>query len=185
MSALNEMIDMLSPLGIYSLSRTSLVYKELKVYAYAFLSITQYINSILREAFVSSAENDGLALKEQLFGSERPDLTVSERRERLITLLSLCSDDFTEDDIRNQLLLSGISNGFTADAQNETFALLSLPQTNDPVELSVYSKAVDKIAPAHLFPLINIGEMTWDSIDGYNHTFWEWDNAAVRFDMIE
>ena len=69
MFVLEQMKDMLYPLGIYSLDDNSLVTCELKVYADEFEKLHERLNTLLSECFISTALSYGLEKAEELFTS--------------------------------------------------------------------------------------------------------------------
>ncbi len=183
MASLEEMKRILAPLGFYDLTEDSIVSKELTVYALEIDKIRNRFAGILREAMIPTAEGKGLAQREKLFGSPHEDLTVQERRDRLIYRLSLMQEDFTNEGIMRALFSLGYNGTVTEDLENETLILEKINGSEDPADYLAVVEGARELLPAHLRFSFNIEAPTWNQLDEQNKSFNERDKASVPWDF--
>ena len=182
---LQQMKDMLSPLGIYSLEEGTLVNAELTVYANAFQKLHQNLSVLLREIFLETAETYGVDMAEDMFGRPNRELSLAARKALLQNYFSMNADDFTYDKITEQLALFGITNPISEDCASESVSVSGLDSVTDLVTLSEYFRIAEDVFPAHLFPDVGIVGLTWNEFDGLNYSFGTWDRMGLRFDLFE
>lgn len=185
MSVLQQMKDMLSPLGVYSLNENSLVMCELTVYASQLEKLHEKLSTLLRECFITTAQGFGLEKVEELFEQPRPDLTVQERREKLCKYMALKNTDFSFEDITTQLKLAGISDAFNVDIQNEALSFPTLIALDDITEKARIINIIKDIIPAHLDIEAGIKAMCWDDFEKLNLSFGALDKMSLRFDAFD
>ena len=185
MSVLQQMKDMLSPLGIYSLDDDSLVMCELRLYASQLEKIHEKLATMLKEIFINTAQDYGIEKTEELFESVRPDLPIEERRNRIRLYLTLNNTNFSRNDIENQLRLAGVFNSFAEDSQNECILFPELIAINDMVDVSKKLNIIESIVPAHLEPDVGISAMCWDEFDSLDLNFGAIDRVNLRFDLFD
>ena len=185
MSVLNQMQDMLSPLGIYSLDDGSLVMCELTVYAAQLEAIHERISEMLRECFVSTAQSYGINRIEELFQRIRPDLTLEERKDRIHMYTTLDNNNFSPDSIRHQLRLVGATSAFIEDAVDEQLTFPELVSASDIVHVAEQLGLIEDIVPAHLHIEAGLREHSWDEFDALDFCFGTLDRMSLRFDAIE
>lgn len=185
MSVLQQMKDMLSPLGVYSLDENSLVMCELKVYASQLEKLHEKLGTLLKECFITTAQGFGLEKVEELFEQPRPDLTIQERRQKLSRYMTLRNTDFSFDDITAQLKLAGIPDAFNRDIQNETLSFPTLIALDDITEKARQIDIIKDIVPAHLGIEAGIKAMCWDDLEKLNLNFGALDKMSLRFDAFD
>lgn len=185
MSVLQQMKDMLSPLGIYNLEEGSLVMCELRVYASQFEKLHQELATMLREFFIHSAQDYGIEKIEELFQRVRPDLPIEERKERISRYMTLCNIDFSTENIENQLTLAGVSAEFTQNCREETLCFPELIAQPDIIEKARQLSIIEDIAPAHLNIDVGITPPCWDESDDLDLNFGTIDRANLRFDLFD
>ena len=185
MSVLQQMKDMLSPLGVYSLNENSLVMCELKVYASQLEKLHEKLSTLLRECFITTAQVFGLERVEELFEQLRPDLTIQERREKLSKYMALRNTDFSFEDITTQLKLSGISDAFNVDIPNESLTFPALIALDNITEKARRINIIKDIVPAHLGIEAGIKAMCWDDFEKLNFNFGTLDKMSLRFDAFD
>lgn len=185
MSVLQQMKDMLSPLGIYSLEDESLVMYELRVYASQFEKLHEELATMLREFFISTAQSYGIEKIEELFQRVRPDLSMQERKERISRYMTLCNTDFYCENIESQLRLAGIFAEFTQDCEAETLSFPELIALSDIVETARQLNIIEDIVPAHLNIDVGIVPLCWDDLDSLDFNFGTIDSANLRFDLFD
>lgn len=185
MSVLQQMKDVLSPLGIYNLEDGSLVTCELRVYASQFEKLHQELAAMLKEFFISTAQSYGIEKIEELFQRVRPDLSIQERKERISRYTTLCNMDFSKENIESQLNLAGIFAEFTENHEEETLCFPELIALTDIVETARQLSIIEDIVPAHLNIDVGITPLCWDELDNLEFNFGTIDRANLRFDLFE
>lgn len=183
MASLEEMKRILAPLGFYDLTENSIVSKELTVYALAIDRIRERFTELLREAMIPTAEGKGLAQCEKLFGSPHENLTVQERRDRLIYRLSLMQEDFTNKGIMRALFSLGYNGAVTEDLENETLILEKINGSEDPADYLAIVEGARELLPSHLRFCFDIEAPTWNQLDLQDKTFNERDKCSVPWDF--
>ncbi len=185
MSVLQQMQDMLSPLGVYSLGDNSLVMCELKVYACELEKLHDKLKTMLRECFIVTAQDYGIEKTEELFQCIRPDLTIDERKERISRYITLNNMDFSYSNIENQLRLAGVSAPFTQDEENERISFPEIKSISDISETARLTNLIEDIVPAHLDIDTGISAMSWDELESLDFKFGEFDRLNLRFDLFD
>ena len=185
MSVLTQMKDMLAPLGIYSLDDDSLVMHELTVYATQLEKLHDKLRIALRENFISTAQSYGLDRFEELTERYHSDLSVDERRERLLLYMTLDNNDFSVNDIRRQLTLMGVSDNFTEDFENERIIFPDLVEADDIIRIAEELNVIEDIVPSNLEIDTGFSEFDWDSFDALDFNFGTLDKMGLRFDLFE
>ena len=185
MSVLQQMQDMLSPLGVYSLDNNSLVMCELKVYACELEKLHEELKLMLRECFIVTAQSYGIEKIEELFERVRPDLTTDERKERISKYMTLNNKNFSRSDIESQLRLAGVFTPFIQDAENELLSFPEIKSISDIAEIARLTNLIEDIVPAHLDIDTGISSMTWDEIESLDFNFSKFDHLNLRFDLFD
>ena len=185
MSVLEQMKQMLSPLGIYSLNDSSLIMCELKVYATQLEKLHENLNTLLKECFIRTAEDYGIEKLEELFGNSRPDLTKDERKALISRYTTLNNTDFSQQSIKGQLKLSGACDNFTQDCKNEQISFPELIALSDIVEVARQLNILEDIVPAHLSIDVGITARSWDEWDSLDLIFGNLDRMNLRFDLFD
>lgn len=185
MSVLQQMKDMLSPMGIYSLEDDSLVVCELKVYAAQLEKLHEHISIMLREFFIKTAQSYGIEKVEELFERVRPDLSTQERKNRISRYLTLDNTNFSYDNIEGQLSLAGANDNFAEDISNELITFPELIIQNNILESARQLNIIEDIVPAHLEIDVGIKPMSWDELDALDFNFGTIDRTNLRFDLFD
>ena len=84
MSRLQALRDALRPLGIYKLEKGTLVYAELAAYAAGLDLLEDGLDELEREAFLPTAQGEGISRREEIYGKPKTLLPLRERREMLL-----------------------------------------------------------------------------------------------------
>ena len=87
--------ELLGPLGVYDLSEGSLSGGELEAAGAALDGCGAAVERAEREVILSTAEGEGLRLREDLFAHRPADYGVKRRREAIAALLQVSGDSFT------------------------------------------------------------------------------------------
>lgn len=183
MSVLQQMKDMLSPLGIYNLEDGSLVTQELTVYAHELEKLHEELAVMLRELFISTAQDYGIEKIEELFQRVRHDLGIGERRDRISNYMTLSNTDFSLGSIEEQLRLSGIVTEIVQGTEELSFP--ELIASDDIAETARQLNIIEDIVPAHLDIEVGIEPMCWDELDNLDFNFGAFDRMGLRFDLAD
>lgn len=171
MNALSSMVEKLRPLRVYSLDEDSIVYAELAAFAVGFDLLRAELDLLLKEAFVSTAEDFGITNLEREVGSVREDLSLDRRRQMLINRLSFGEGDFTPAGFEKMLRILGVAGEFEEypAAQRMTLKLESGEYTL-PQRLWIAAQA-SALLPAHLECDVVFPGLDWLYIDSLDNTF--------------
>ncbi len=185
MTAIQRLIKALQPLSLYSLKIYTSVYKELESYSVALDVLDEIMDEYIREGFIDTANDYGLSLYEKLYGAERTDLTLEQRREMLIQRINLNVNDNT---------LSGIKRFFSSlglkceiRENPHIFDLYILPLTGEYTSLEqeyIIEKARDFL-PCHLTFTIDFRSIDWHGLQQLDLTFAEIDAKQMSWNDFE
>lgn len=184
MSVLQEMRDLLSPLGLYALDGQSMVDAELYSYAEGLQMAEDALRELEREIRIDTAEDYGLVLREAALGLAQSALPLAERRARLLYHLGDLRQDFTPAGMERALQSMGFS---AALCERDTDRSLTLSvQPGLPLQqYAALIAAADRLLPAHLQYTLSVSAPDWDDYDGYGYTFGEYDALDFRWDLFE
>lgn len=185
MSTLNSMISKHAPLGAYSITEDSNIYRELEAYAEGLDTLVAELETMLRECFFVTAESYGLDRPERLWGACRQDLTVEKRREMLLTRSAFGYEDFTPKGIGKLLTLLGISGTVTEYPSVQRIVLDMSAETLTEGQQNWIISQLDALLPAHLEADIVVSGFCWDDGDTLGLTFDEMDGSQLSWDQID
>ena len=185
MSIFQEIIGMMKPLGIYSLNGGTLIDAEIDSYVTGLELAEKRLENLLKEGFVQTAEDIGLTMREKLFGSERSSLSAAERRSRLLLRLSSVMSEWNNVGITNTMKSSGFDGTIYEALSDETLLLKGLGSSSKPEDFKQFIDAADEIFPAHLRYSMDLPSPDWDTLDGYDKKFGEWDELGYRWELTE
>lgn len=183
MTVSERLFHSLSPVGIYDISSDVLSW-EIAAYSAELERLYSELGSLFRERFISTAQDIGLKAYEVLFGPERTDESIQDRRERLLLRLNLGGGDFTPAGIRRALDSFGLEYTLS---EFPMIGKMTVTATTD------YSRAqqlwirreVEKIVPAHIEFLLTFNTLTWAQWDALNRTFAAIDNEDMTWQQID
>ncbi len=118
MDSFTSMSRKLSKTGLYNVSPGSIIYAELMAYAEGLDIYYNALDELLRECFVTTAEDCGLAMREKYLCKCNIYDTVEGRRKSIIAALSLCNTDYVRSGYQKVLDIFGIEGKFTEDFEN-------------------------------------------------------------------
>ena len=173
----------LAPLGIYHPNAEALGY-ELKAYADELERLYTWLDTLLDEGFIQTAEDIGLTVYEELFGPSRDELTPEVRRERLLQRMTLGEGDFTPSGIEKALDSFGLS--YTISEFPNLNRLVIAAQTHySSAEKAFIAQETEKIVPAHLEYQLVFNTLTWAQLDARDRTFRRLDSDNLRWEQID
>ena len=100
MSSYERMIKVMSAVGAYKIYNYTYIGKELRAYSAELDVLSDEIDEIIRECLVMTARGDGLSFYEKLVGTLDDKLDTRTRREMIVSLLNLSTNDNTPDGIK-------------------------------------------------------------------------------------
>ena len=185
MRTLTSMIEKLSPLGVYKLTKDSVVYAELAAFAAGLEILRDTLDTILKESFIVTAEDFGIENLERLVGNVRSDLPIGKRREMLIERLSLNYCDFTPKGFEKMLRLIGVEGSIEEYPENERIVLnLSEGAYNEAQREWIVSQA-RALLPAHIEWDVVFAGFNWETSDSLNNTFAQIDGKGYIWKKID
>lgn len=174
----------LLPLGIYSLSESDTVWKELCAYAAAIDTLNGTLDGLLRESVVATAEDYGLEMLELITGAPRRELSEKQRREMLTARLSLTFGDFNPSGTQRALDALGLSARVYEYPRQMTLHIVC-SGTYTRTQKKWITAQAGSILPAHLDLVLDFRTLDWTAIDGKNLMFSYMDARNLSWKDIE
>lgn len=181
MSSLHNLIDMHAATGLYSLGEGSNVMNELKAYAAGLDMLQNTFDSLIKEAFVNTAEGIGLSFWEKKLELSSLEDDTAARRRRLMALLSLTDGSFRKSDLISLLSALGSDVTIEEDFENEAISITGKGYIGVHDSTDDIIAEFNEILPAHLGYSINISIGTWYYWDNQGKTFSEWEQLGSSF----
>lgn len=182
---MNSIKRVLSPLGLYDLSENSLISKELSVYITELDRASNFLENLLREYFINTAEDYGLSFREKLFGSIKSDLSTQSRRRILLNRCSLKSHEFNRGSVEKSLITAGIEGYIVENPQNNSLYINCLNRFDTTITENMAKSIVLKFIPAHLSTDFDFRILSWNYIDDLEKTFQSIDDNDFTWDQID
>ena len=107
-AALERLQQALRPLGVYRIKNEGLLFAELSAYAAALSLLDEKMSGLEREAFISTAEDEGLSKRERLFTNEKQSVSLLDRRHMLLYRAAVKRSDFTVSALEKALTAAGM-----------------------------------------------------------------------------
>lgn len=133
--------------GLYSVRNGTFIEAELRAYAEGLDMYFDMLNGLLREMFVSTAENEGLKKYENMLGIFNVDRTVQGRRKSIISALSVTKEDFTENGLRKAFEAFNINGDIQYDDENRTYSF-SYTDTLNNEQVGILQNQMAEFVPA-------------------------------------
>lgn len=185
MSSCESMIKKLEPLGIYNLATDSILYAELAAFSEGLDVLKAELDTVLKEAFISTAESYGIENLELLVGKKRDDLAIDKRRSMLIERLSFGTGDFTPTGLESMLRVLGVDGKIEEYPFVQRIVLnLSSQYYSAPMREWIMLQA-EALFPAHLDWDVVFWGFTWAESDGTQLTFEQMDSKSYSWDSID
>ena len=183
MAVFERMKERLSTIGVYDDDAPVLSW-ELKAYAAELERLYTELGIMFRERFITTAEDIGLSEYERIFGPEREEESVEERRRLLLLRLNLGNHDFTVDGFKKALDRFGLS--YTISEFPEIGRMNVIATTDySAAEQAWIKNEVSKIVPAHIEFQLSFNTMTWEQWDALNRTFSGFDSDDRTWEQID
>lgn len=176
MTSFESIISKLAPTEIYSLEEGSNVYNEISAYSIALDSHRKNIDKTLRECFISSAEDYGLANREKVIGDVRTDYSLNDRRKMLILRKSMDENDFTLAGFERFLTSIGVYDYKIDEIYELNEIVINIFGSYSPADEAWITNQIYLMAPVHLMCNVYLGGVKWKVLDVQNYTFKELDS---------
>lgn len=172
-----------SPVTVYDSDAQNLA-REIAAYAAELERCYADLAVLFRERFIATAQDIGLKAYEELFGPERTDESIEDRRAMLLLRMNLGGGDFTPAGIRralDSLGLEYILNEFPH------IGRMTVTATTDysAAEQAWIRREVGKIIPAHIEFQLTFNTLTWAQWDALDRTFAAIDNEDLTWQQID
>ena len=183
---LTNMRELLAPLRLYALDTGGLVDAELMAYAAAFYVLEEVYAEIRRQAFVQTAEGEGLLLHEKLVGlAEWPSVPLEKRRELVLYRQAVAPFDFHLKGMEASAKAAGMDAEILENYEGESLTITSRRLINNSMDIDSVKARLETMLPAHLRIEFDIGVLTWDMFDAVNTSWNDWDGQDFTWDRFD
>ena len=150
MTAFESMSEKLSKTGLYSTTEGKMVYAELMAYAEGLDIYYNALDELLRECFVSTAQDYGLTMREKYICKTPVDDSIESRRKSIIAALSVRNNDCTYSGFQKCLDIWGIEATLKEDFNNKKFTVeCTTPIPDDKFEL--IEQQIKELFPCYFY----------------------------------
>jgi hypothetical protein len=184
-SELNNLRKILRPLNLYSLTGNTLVETELSAYAYGLSILNEEIKILEREAFVRTAIDFGLLLRERLTSQTKEYLSFEARRNMLNFRTAITSNDYTRKCIENDLIACGLNASIVEYLDGENIYLNCFGFIDEFTSEESAKKRAKEFLPSHLNVIFDFRTITWNSIDSTDTNFNYRDSLNFTWNEID
>jgi IS1 family transposase len=185
MTVYDRMESIISAFALYDTETNKFLKGELKAFAVGLEYLWDMLKTMERECFVATARDYGLTEKEEIFGSPKSDRAVYDRRNMLISALSLSNSDFTLEGMNSYLNIFPTTHDIfetpSKNAVTVNFENNSWVRTN----LEALKKAVEKFFPAHLDVTVSATGLMWSEAESKVSSFNYFDSRCYNWTQIE
>lgn len=185
MDAIHRLRARLRPLGLYRLDGSTLVDAELSAYAAGLSLLDEELARLEREAFVPTAREEGLTLRERLFGGGKPSLPLEARREMLLYRGGVTASDSTRERIERAVAAAGVRCSIGENRADGILYLNCMELLNAFTGKQSAQRAAQEFLPAHLETVFDFRDLSWDSLEQRGLTFAVMDAAGRSWDSID
>lgn len=167
MSHVNELVQRLLPLGVYTFRQGSYSLGELEALGGALDILDTWAQEGQRESIVMTAAEEGLSKMEALFRHKGAARTVEARRAAIAGFLQISGDSFTLEALNRCLRACGIrclveETGEVNRVKVSFPGIMGIPEGYEQMK-----PVIDDILPCHLDVWIYFRYCTWAETEGY------------------
>lgn len=186
MTPLNNMIKRIKPLQLYNCSEDTAIYNELKVYSNALEDSIANADKLLKEMLVTTAEDYGLSLREEIWGLPRTELTTEERRTAISKRFCISYSDCTLEAMKSFLKSLGVQPIITeVPIKNRIYIYVENGSTFSLPVRKYITEQAESFFPAHLEIFLDYRVATWDTLDSKKTMFSTYDILNFTWDRAE
>ncbi len=146
MTELEHLCELLSETGLYDPGDNSVIYAELAAYAEGLELFFGELEELLRECFVSTAEAEGLTMREAIIRRMNFNHTLAGRRSALTAAMSVGTRDVTSGDLAKVIASFGLTGRFVFDPTRLRITL-ETPQTMSAAQQSRLESEMSRLLP--------------------------------------
>lgn len=186
MTIIENMIKHLKPLKLYKLNEGTGIYNELSVYANALEQSVTEADALLKESFITTAEDYGLSIREKIWGLPRTELTTKKRRNAIAERFCINYSDCTLSTMKKflaslgvQAAITEISNKYRVYIYVENGSTFSIPVRK------YINEQAEAFFPAHLEIFLDYRVANWDTLDSHKTMFSTYDSFNYTWDRVE
>lgn len=150
MSSYESMKQKLLPLRLYAFAEGSAVEAELKAYAEGLDPLLEALAHDEREAFIGTAEDEGLSEREKFLEREKADLTVEKRRALLLGTERAGKKEGTAEGFRQFLADCGLEQVTVEEVPLRQNIKVYIDDRLDEGGKTMIAQKIAQAAPAHL-----------------------------------
>lgn len=147
MTSYESMSSKLLQTGLYSIETGGAVDCELKAYAVELDRIYAELDTMIREAFVPTAETYGITEREKFIGNERSDLTLSRRRELLMLRETRASGGHGSADLNQLIEALGVTDYTVSIVQRNGKITITVNDPLTAVQKADFEKGIKAFTP--------------------------------------
>lgn len=157
------------PIGVYGDDAETL-HHELRAYASEIERLYDELQRMFRERFITTAEDEGLRMYEELFGPDRTGESVESRREMLLLRMNLGNGDFTLRGLQKALDSLGLQYVIS---EFPEIGKLNVTATTDytPAQQAWIRREVSKLIPSSVEFQLTFNTLTWAQWDALDRSF--------------
>lgn len=185
MNSLDSMLDKLKPIGVYSLSGSTLIDAELAAYAVGLDLIYHGVEELESEVFVQTAADYGLALREQAFGPKKDELPIEDRRRMLLYRGAVTVNDFTRESMERAMIAVGFKTSMNEKIAEKKLYINYIETLGGNQTQAGIIAAANEFLPAHLICEFDFSSLFWDFLDAKENTFDVLDGINSTWDEID
>lgn len=168
---------LLLPLRVYDLSEGSVNESELYALGAGLDEISSQLDTVEREAILTTAEDSGLSQREALFARRPAAPTTELRRAAIIALLQIGGDSLTLEAINRSISGCGIW-AEVQETENQGYVRVIFPDTaGEPAQFEQIRDIILDIIPLHLETEFYFRYMTWEECESAG---WTWERVEAE-----
>ena len=180
MSRLQALRDALRPLGIYKLEKGTLVYAELAAYAAGLDLLEDGLDELEREAFLPTAQGEGISRREEIYGKPKTLLPLRERREMLLYRGAINNRNNTREDLERALVACGLRAQVKENLDGASIYINCFDFLEDFQGQEEIKAAAKEFLPCHLEAEFDFRTLDWNRIDSMDKTFDQMEAAFAK-----
>lgn len=175
MGSLENMVKAMKTIPLYSLKIYTTVHKELQSYAIELDLLTEMVDELIQECFLSTACDYGLTFYEKILGRERSDLSIDKRREMLIQTQLMNVNDNTLSGFYRFFSSLGLECDIVENPHIFDIYILAKGREYSAAEQDYIIERAKSFLPCHITFTVDFRKADWDVFDSF----------CLAFDDIE
>lgn len=184
-SVADRLKNQLRAICIYKLSGTTIIDAELEGYAEGLAMVEEAISELKQEAFIATASDYGLSLRECIFGATKDNLEIPNRRSMLLYRGAITANDNTRTSLERALIACGINASLIENFDGESIYINCLSLLDGFSSQEDVESAAETFLPAHLRIEFDSRVLNWNYIDNRSYTFNTWESQNLTWNNID